>query len=92
MSELDTPAVAAWRTVIATLAIALLQFVGFLYGTHHGWTNESASAYGSLCTWTTAAAIGVSAKALGEHLGSGSGWRGAVSALMTDTKPGQAAP
>lgn len=94
MSELDEriPAVAAWRTVIATVLIALLQFVGFLYGTHHGWTNESAAAYGSLCTWTTAAAIGVAAKALGEHLGSGSGFKGAISSLMSDTKPGDPAP
>lgn len=90
MSELDTdvPAVTAWRTVIATCFIAAIQFGGFLYGTHRGWTQESAGAFGSLCTWTTAAAIGVAAKALGEHLGSGSGLKGAAAALLTSAKPG----
>lgn len=83
---------AAWRTVMLTGGVVLLQTLAYGLGTWKGWSNEGAAAYSSLCMWSTVAACGVAAKALGEHLGSGSGLKGAVSSLMSDTKPGEPAP
>jgi len=83
---------AAWRTVIVSAFVASLQPGAFVYGSHRGWTVEGAMAFGSLCVWSPAVAIGQAAKALGEHLGNGSGLKGAISSLMTQTKPGEAAP
>jgi hypothetical protein len=81
-----------WRTVIASLGICAMQLAGFLYLVRHGVTMESASAFGSLCTCSTGIALGLSVKALGEHLGNGAGVKGALSALMSETKPGEPAP
>lgn len=83
---------AAWRTVILTGGVVLLQALAYGAGTWKGWTNEGAAAYGSLCMWSTVAACGVAAKALGEHLGNGAGLKGAIAALTSETKPGEAAP
>lgn len=91
MSEsLPASAPAAWRTVLVSGFVALLQTGAFAYGTHHGWTAEGAMAFGSLCVWSTTVAIGQAFKALGEHLGNGSGIKGAIAALTSDTKPGEA--
>jgi len=81
-----------WRTVLTAAFVVTLQTLGFLYGTHHGWTAEGAVAFGSLCVWSSSVAVGQALKSLGQSLGGGSGIKGAVAALMTDTKPGEAAP
>jgi hypothetical protein len=77
-----------WRTVIASMGICAMQLAGFLFLVRHGVTMESAAAFGSLCTCSTGVALGLSVKALGEHLGNGTGVKGALSALMTNAKPG----
>ena len=82
---------AAWRTVILTAFALLLQALCFVWCSKRGFDAFSAQAFGSLCTAGTAACAAVALKALGEHLGNGSGLRGALSALTTDTKPGEAA-
>lgn len=88
----ESPAISPWRTVIATLAICAMQLGAYLYAVRHGLTSESAQAFGSLCLWTTTAALGVAAKSLGEHLGQGGGIKGMIAALTTDAKPGDPAP
>lgn len=94
MSELDTnaPAVAAWRTVILTGFMLLLLAICYAWGAKRGFDAFSMQAFGSLCTAGTASCAAVALKALGEHLGNGTGIKGALSALVSDTKPGQAAP
>lgn len=93
MSEIESSGgVSPWRTVLTGAFVALLQTVAFVYAMHRGFTNEGASAFGSLCTWSTCVALGVAVKALGEHLSNGSGIKGAISALLTSTQPGQPAP
>lgn len=83
---------AAWRTVLTAAFVASLQTGAFVYGTHRGWTPEGAVAFGSLCIWSTSVAVGQAFKSLGEHLGNGSGVKGAWAALTSDTKPGEPAP
>lgn len=83
---------AAWRTVLVTVLVAGMQTGAFIYGAHKGFTPEGAMAFGSLCLWSTSAAVGQALKALGEHLGNGSGVKGAIAALTGETKPGEAAP
>lgn len=94
MSELDnnSPAMAAWRTVILTAFMLLLVSACFAWGVHHGFDLSSAQAFGALCLCGTGAVTSVALKALGEHLGNGSGIKGALSALVNDTKPGDSAP
>lgn len=94
MSELDasSPAVAAWRTVILTGFMLALLAACYSWAVKHGLDAFSAQAFGSLCTAGTASCAAVALKALGEHLGNGSGIKGALSALVSDTKPGDPAP
>ena len=87
-----TPPLNPWRTVITTLAVCAMQTCAFAFADRHGWTVDGATAFGSLCLWSTIAATGQAAKALGEHLGNGSGLKGALASLMTDAKPGTPAP
>lgn len=93
MSELDVnaPAVAAWRTVILTGFMLLLLAACYSFAVKHGLDAFSAQAFGSLCTAGTASCAAVALKALGEHLGNGSGVKGAISSLMSNTKPGDPA-
>ena len=86
------PPVNPWRTVLAVVGIVLMQLVGFLVGTHHGWTIEGASAFGAFCLWSTGAATALATAKAIEHLGDGGGVKGAVAALMTSSKPGEPAP
>lgn len=89
MSENDNQtSFAAWRTIIITAYMLTLETGAFLYGLRHGYDAFSAAALGSYCTAMTTGVGFVAFKALGEHLGSGSGIKGAVAALMTDAKPG----
>lgn len=94
MSEsLPGNAPAAWRTVLTTIVVVGLQTIAFVVMVEHGdVSSNAATAFGALCLWSTTAAVGQAVKALGEHLGNGSGAKGALSALMSDTKPGDPAP
>lgn len=85
-------ALGAWRTIAIVAFELLLLALVYGYAAHRGFTAESAMAFGSLCTAATASVGAVALKALGEHLGNGSGLKGALSALMSDTKPGDPAP
>ena len=88
-----TRTLSPWRTVLTVLVVCALQLAGFLALVHHGPVSaEAATAFGALCLWSTIAATGEAAKSLGEHLGNGSGVKGALAALMTDRKPGEPAP
>lgn len=82
----------AWRTVLTVLVVCLLQLVGYLYGTAHGWTESAANAFASFCMWSSLAATGQAAKGAVEGLAQGTGLKGAMAALTTDAKPGDPAP
>lgn len=93
MSESQpSSAPAAWRTVAITAFMLVLLAGCFAWGVERGFNAFSAQAFGSLCLGGAAAVTAVAAKASIEHLGNGSGWRGALSSLMTETKPGDPAP
>lgn len=96
MSELtpDQPAVAAWRTVLLTAFGMLLLAACFVWASRKSTLADIsvAQAYGSLCIAVTLSISAVAAKALGEHLGSGTGTGGAWATLTTSAKPGQPAP
>lgn len=94
MSEIETSTtpISPWRTVIACTVICVLQLVAFIYATHKGFDMNSAQAFGQLCMWTTVAALAVAGKALGEHLSNGTGIKGALSALISNTPAGSPAP
>lgn len=96
MSELDTnaPVATAWRTVFLTAFGMLLLALCFVWASRKSTLADIsvAQAYGSLCLAVTLAISAVAAKALGEHLGTGSGTGGAWAALTTSTKPGDPAP
>lgn len=78
---------AAWRTVAITAFALVLETAAFIYGARRGFDAFSSAAFGSLVMAGTVKVASVAAKALGEHLGNGTGWKGMVSALMTDVKP-----
>lgn len=92
MSESQpSSAPAAWRTVAITAFMLILVAGCFAWGVSKGFDAFSAQAFGSLCLCGTTATAAVALKALGEHLGNGSGWKGALSSLMNETKPGEPA-
>lgn len=93
MSESQpSSAPAAWRTVAITAFMLILVAGCFAWGVAKGFDAFSAQAFGSLCMCGTTATAAVALKALGEHLGNGSGWKGALAALTTDAKPGDPLP
>lgn len=91
-SSAARPPLNPWRTVLTVLLVSAMQLAGFLYGTHHGFTAESATAYGALCLWSAATATGQAAKGTLEQIANGTGLRGIKAALLTDAKPGEPAP
>lgn len=93
MSESQpSSAPAAWRTIAITAFMLILLAGCFAWGVERGFNAFSAQAFGSLCLGGAAAVAAVAAKASIEHLGGGSGLKGALSALMTDAKPGDPSP
>ena len=77
-----------WRTVLTTAGVALMQLAGFIIGTRKGWTVDMAAAFSNFCMWSTLAAAGQAGKSAVESLAQGGGVKGAVSALLTEAKPG----
>jgi hypothetical protein len=82
----------SWRTVVTALVVGGFQTAAFVYGTRHGWSEQGASAFGSLCLWSTVAAAGQAARSSIESLAVGGGLKGALAALTTATKPGDPPP
>lgn len=89
----DQPASAAWRTVFLTAFGMLLLSACFVWASRRSTLADIsvAQAYGSLCLAITLSISAVAAKALGEHLGNGTGTGGAWAALTTSAKPGDPA-
>lgn len=85
----------AWRTAGVATIVVLAQTAAFLFMVRRdpGATSNAQISFGALCLWNAAIVASVAAKAGIEHLaGNGGGVRGAVAALMTDAKPGDAVP
>lgn len=88
-----TSRLSPWRTAGVATIVVLAQTAAFFFMVRHdpGATANAQIAFGALCLWNAAIVTSVAAKAGIEHLaGNGGGIKGAVAALMTDAKPGDA--
>jgi hypothetical protein len=58
----------AWRTVLTALASNAMLLGGFCFAVRHGIDAQVAAAFGSLCFFTCAIAVGQAAKSATEHV------------------------